>query len=95
MRVKLIQLKSKSNTLRTKEIEGYCESFPVYGESFVMYGEPLKKEFKVRLIVTTPVRMLERKYTKKTKKYSYIFDTENSTYKLEILEGEVREKIDG
>lgn len=80
MQVKLTQLKSNHNNVRTKEIVGEAAMMPTVGSQFSVTGAPLKLDQGSRYLITTPVTdiiFIDEK--------TYEFTTMNSTYKLEIL----------
>ena len=76
--VKLTQLLSNHNNVRTKEILGYCSGVPTKGKRFVMSAPPLDKSKEIRVLTTTTLKSV-RKDGK-----TYHFETQNSKYKLEV-----------
>lgn len=80
-KVKLTKIKSNHTALRTDVIEGETSTLPTVGESFCLTGEPLDPKADMRLVVTTEIKFVEQMGNE------YRFNTLNSTYKLEVLEG--------
>lgn len=80
--VRLTRVTSTHDRLRTDEVEGQCIGLPVIGRDFILIGKPLVEGYAFRFIQTTPVKSL------KLENGSMIFTTDNSTYKLEVLNGE-------
>jgi hypothetical protein len=78
--VKLTKIKSTHNNLRTDVIEGKTFKLPEVGDSFAMFGEPLTEGFDTRAVYTTEIKVCDRQGNE------FMFVTENSTYKLEVLE---------
>lgn len=79
-KVRLTQLSSTHDRVRTKEIEGTTAILPRVGETFVMFGEPLEIDAGVRVLWTSEIQEVEQ-----PERGVWIFRTENSTYKLELL----------
>lgn len=80
-KVKLTKIKSNHSNLRTDVIEGTTYALPEVGDSFAMFGEPLDPTVgNVRGVYTTEIKVCERVGNE------FQFVTENSTYKLEVLE---------
>jgi len=80
--VKLTQLESTHDNVRTKEIVGFCFELPKVGRRFTMFGESLDKRLDIRMLNTSPVRKITKR-----KNILYL-KTENSSYKLEVALGE-------
>lgn len=77
-KVKLTKIQSNHQNLRTNEILGTCMHLPVEGSVFYLMAPPLESG-NVRLVTTTVVQ-------KVVDLGSVLdFETENSSYKLEIL----------
>jgi len=81
MKGKLTRIDSTHKRLRTDDVEGEFEKIPVEGRCFEMTAPPLDPKMGVRWILTSPVQKVELDDGK-----MYRFVTENSTYKLEVLE---------
>lgn len=64
--------------MRTNNCIGETEWLPQVGKSFFMTAPPLESG-NLRVIETSPVITLE------ATEYGYLFSTENSIYKLELL----------
>jgi len=77
--VKLTKIRSSHENLRTDEIVGFCNELPILDLTFVMYGEGLELKEAVRIVTTTRVQHVE------TIGNIINFGTENSLYKLELL----------
>jgi len=80
--VKLTQLASTHNNVRTKEIIGECITIPVIGQQFVMFSTPLDNTKNVRLLRTSTIKSVKKEGSK------YFFDTENSSYLAEMSDEE-------
>ena len=78
-KVRLIKVRSTHNNIRTDFVEGETTALPVVGKAFLMFGKGLV--IGTRCIHTTPVKSVEQIGN------TYMFTTENSTYKLEVLDG--------
>lgn len=78
--VRLTKLSSSHKNLRTDVIEGTAPNLPEKGQSFVVFGESLTPENNVRVVQTTEVQSVE------TMGNEHVFQTLNSTYKVEVLE---------
>jgi hypothetical protein len=81
MKGKLTRVNSSHKRLRTDEVVGDFEDLPCEGYCFEMSAPPLDPKMDIRWIVTSPVQKIELDDGK-----MYRFATENSTYKLEVLE---------
>lgn len=77
-KVKLTKVKSTNTNLRTDTVEGVTNSLPEVGKVVRIFGEGL--EFGTRVVTTSTVQSVEKISNE------YVFNTLNSTYKLEILE---------
>lgn len=82
-KVKLSKIKSIHQNLRTDTIEGFTESLPKIDEDFKMFAESLTPEGDFRYVHTTEVCSIDF-----LDKNTYLFDTVNSKYKLEVLDEE-------
>jgi len=82
MQVRLTQVLSAHDSLRTNVVLGECKRLPEIGKSLVITADAIEPMFDKRLIVTSPIAYL---FTSTTLKY-YILSTENSVYRLDILE---------
>lgn len=67
--------------LRTNTVEGVFEHVPTLNERFVLIGESLTEGGLARIISTSPIKVLTVTAT------GYTFETRNSRYDLEILDG--------
>jgi len=76
--VKLTQLLSNHNNVRTKEILGNCSGVPRKGKRFVMSSTPLDKSKDIRVLTTTVLKSVRKDGD------TYYFETQNSKYKLEV-----------
>jgi hypothetical protein len=76
--VKLTQLVSSHNRVRTKEILGHCSGVPRKGKSFVMTAPPIDETKLVRRLTTTKLKSVRKDGD------TYYFKTQNSEYKLEV-----------
>ena len=76
--VKLTQLSSSHNNVRTKEIVGKCYNLPKVGNAFFMVAAPLDKRAAVRYFHSSRIEKVTGKYPK------FRFKTLNSLYKLEV-----------
>jgi hypothetical protein len=81
MDVKITQLSSNHNRVRTKRIVGKASILPREGKHFTMFAEPLDKSQDVRMLSTSRIKSVRRE------KDVIYFETENSKYKLEIING--------
>lgn len=82
MRVVFKKIKSIHHNVRTLETIGECEALPEVGRGFVMSAESMEKpkDTHTRLIWTSTVqRIIE------ATERSMTFETENSTYCVEVL----------
>lgn len=77
--VRLTKIKSNHQNLRTDVIEGVTQELPVLGSSFRLIGESLTPGMDARFVHTTEIQFVEKMGN------GYIFNTANSTYKLEVL----------
>ncbi len=85
-RVKLSKIKNGS-ALRTNEVEGDTDALPKVGKSFVMFAEPIVEGATGRLVMTSPVVEVVGSFGPVDQTpYLVLFDTENSTYRLDVLE---------
>jgi hypothetical protein len=88
IRAKLSRIKEsdQSGTVRDNQISGRCH-FPVLGQTFTFLSEPydktISKEDGVRTISTSTVIKIEPALDN-----IIVFSTENSVYKLEIVDYE-------
>jgi hypothetical protein len=80
--VKLTQLASTHNNVRTTEIIGECYGIPVEGERFVMFSKPLDKTKNLRYLKTSPIQKVKKEGNR------YFFTTENSSYLAELSDEE-------
>jgi hypothetical protein len=88
IRGKLIKLESTHSNLRTTEVEGIAPQIPQVGESFMLVGKALDPSAgNARLIHTTPVKEIIDEMAE-----SFIFKTENSTYRFELMKEEPPEQ---
>jgi hypothetical protein len=78
--IKLTQLASTHNNVRTKEIIGKCVLLPLEGKRFTMTSEPLDPTKTLRVVTTSIIQSIYEDGE------VYYFETENSNYKLEVLE---------
>ena len=87
MNCRLVRLKSAHRNLRTDTITGTSEEIPTKGKRFVMTAEPLNPDFSVRVIETTEVTWIRNTPGGAlfTGINSMVFQTENSTYRLDLL----------
>lgn len=83
MRVKLTKIQSTHQNLRTNEIEGETGRLPTIGERFSLFGKALNTAAHLRVVVTTEVRE-----TKTLSSGTIRFETENSTYEVELIRDE-------
>lgn len=81
MKVELKKLESVHSNLRTDVVVGETLTLPEVGIPFVMYSTPLEATEGIRIITTTVV-----KETKHLSDGSIIFQTNNSTYVLKIVD---------
>jgi len=82
-RVRLTRVENGS-ALRTSEVEGTTSALPAVGKPFLMFGEPLDPTVgNVRMVETSPVKSIEN-----VNRRALQFTTRNSTYRLDILEGQ-------
>jgi len=79
--VRLTQIRSTHNNVRTPKIDGVCQHLPEVGQFFIMVGPPLDPAASQRYLRTSYVQRVEE-----DEENVYFFDTENSRYKLEVLE---------
>lgn len=84
MLIKLIKVRSNHENLRTNAVIASLAHIPRLGESIVLLAESLTIEGAVRVIKTTPVKVLVLETPDR-----YRITTENSEYLLEILNWEV------
>ena len=80
MKCVLTRLKSTHSKLRTDVIEGNTEELPKLGNSFYLIAKGLA-EGTTRYVSTTPVNKISPDGPN-----SMIFETKNTTYKLEYYE---------
>ena len=80
MNVELTQISSSHNNVRTKKIVGECMSLPTEGKTFLMFASPLDVDRDVRILHTSELKSVREEDN------IYYFKTQNSEYKLEILE---------
>ncbi len=80
MDVKITQLSSNHNRVRTREIVGECSHHPVEGKTFLMFAEPIDKSKSVRMLHTSKLKSVRKEDN------TYYFKTQNSEYKLEVME---------
>jgi hypothetical protein len=78
--IKLTQLSSVHDRVRTKEIVGECATLPIEGETFMMFAEPIDKTKDVRWLHTTKIKSVKREGT------TYHFETQNSKYMLGVTD---------
>jgi hypothetical protein len=81
MDVKITQLSSNHNRVRTREIVGECTNLPVEGKTFLMFAEPIDKSKSTRMLHTTKLKSVRKEDN------AYYFKTQNSEYKLEVKSG--------
>jgi hypothetical protein len=70
------------SALRTEEVRGSAESGPRVGCRFTMTAEPLNPEAFLRVVTTSEVKSWDYDADEK----HIVFRTENSTYRLTILD---------
>ena len=87
--VKLTQLSSSHNNVRTKEILGHCSGVPRKGKRFVMSAPPLDKSKDIRVLTTTELKSVRKDGD------IYYFKTQNSAYKLEVQAWHPKSNIKG
>ena len=81
------KIESTHTNLRTNTMEGVFSDFPKLNEAFVIYGKGLK--FGNRVIYTSPVKeIIELGKNKDSLEYM-LFKTENSTYRITLLESAI------
>jgi len=80
----LEKINSSHKNLRTNTMKGVFEDFPKVGEQFVILGEGL--EFGNRMIFTTPIKEIADHGRNQDNFDFMVFTTENSTYKITVLE---------
>jgi hypothetical protein len=66
--------------VRTDIVEGTCVDYPIIGESFSMVSKSLTFGLDLRIVRTSTVKSI------KEEDNMVIFETENSTYKLIVIE---------
>jgi len=66
--------------VRTDIVTGTCVDYPIIGESFAMVSESLTFGLDLRIVRTSTVKSI------KEEDNMIIFETENSTYKLIVIE---------
>lgn len=76
---KLTKVNANENKLRTNEIDGKFEEQPKIGECFMFYSDPINNKCGIRVVRTTSVKNVYYGANK-----SIIFETLNSTYKIEM-----------
>jgi hypothetical protein len=81
VRVRLRRNGSSHNRVRTPAVEGLTSKLPVVGEPFMMTAAALEGQG-VRLVTTSWVMSVEHA------EGEVFFATENSTYLLEVLDGD-------
>jgi len=81
MDVKITQLSSNHNRVRTREIVGECANLPVEGKTFLMFAEPIDKSKSMRMLHTSKLKSVRKEDD------TYYFETQNSEYKLEVKSG--------
>jgi hypothetical protein len=85
MDVKITQIESTHNNVRTKTIEGKCQHLPEVGYCFAMMAEPLDPSKMFRHFVTTPVKSVVIKDIRSKEGHVYLFETQNSRYELRLM----------
>jgi len=82
LHVKLEQIESSHNNVRTKEMEGKCTHIPEVGYGFIIFGKSLTPGLPFRRISTSEIQ--ECSYVEKDRKF--LFQTLNSKYELTVLD---------
>ncbi len=77
--VKLTQIESTHNIVRTKITEGKTHSLPEVGQPFQLFADPLQKGYDYRDIRTSYVQSVVQD------KNGFTFKTLNSTYRVELI----------
>jgi hypothetical protein len=72
--------------LRTKTVYGVMNKIPCPHERFEMYAAPVDKEMQLRYISTSEVKPGITKIFK-PEVATYIFETQNTKYELEVYRG--------
>lgn len=78
-KARLTKLISDPNNLRTESIEGVFFYKPAVNRPFVLIAEPSDERQDARIIRTSPIKVMRRVDR------GLEFDTQNSTYLLEII----------
>lgn len=81
MDVKITQLSSSHNNVRTRKIVGKTAKLPTEGKHFTMFAKPLDRTQDVRMLSTSRIKSVREENG------AYYFETQNSEYKLEVLQG--------
>lgn len=77
--VKLTQIESNHDVVRTKITEGRTYSLPEVGKCFRLFGDSLTEGCAFRDILTSKVQEV------KEDKNGFTFKTLNSTYRVELI----------
>jgi hypothetical protein len=88
-KVKLVKVSANENKLRTNEIVGECKDLPQVGKPFSMTAEGI--DFGTRWVQTSVVKNVSQEielHEDGPRVHYFLFDTENSQYRLEILNKE-------
>lgn len=78
MNVKITQLSSNHNRVRTKETVGKAVRLPIEGKHFTLFAKPIDKSQDVRMLSTSRIKSVQEEDG------IYYFETQNSKYKLEV-----------
>lgn len=84
LNLRLTRISSNHNRLRTNEVVGWGEKIPEVGEPFTMTAPPLDPEAGFRYVTTSPVKSVAP-IKNDDAVVGYLFNTENSTYQVDIL----------
>jgi len=76
----LTKIRSNHSNLRTDVIEGETPALPNIGDDFILFSKSLDPKGAIRMVQTTNVKFVEQIGN------TYQFNTENSVYKLEVLD---------
>jgi len=80
IKVILTKIRSNHECLRTDVIEGKAPALSEIGDTFVLFSKSLDPRGSIRMVQTTKVKSIEQIDN------VYQFNTENSVYKLEVLD---------
>ncbi len=85
-KVKLTRV-TNGSALRTNEVVGVTDQMPEVGLRFVMFAAPITEGAIGRLVETSPVKELVGSFGQVDEKpMMVLFETENSTYRIDVLE---------